>query len=183
MATRKRKKHQIAALKLRDLACHLADYRVVKLECERFFPPEESPRGTFKLESSSSIDLFKPSPNKAKQFLVMRSELDLTGTRVVQRDGKSVEDTPSFRILLISEGLFDHNGPELTTTSEFDEEVFRRLISEVYPLAMLRIREVAADMGYTGVRPKIGFDHEEPLSDEAPQAEKVALQETEATNS
>ncbi|HJW57055.1 MAG TPA: hypothetical protein VJ577_17460 [Burkholderiaceae bacterium] len=165
MATNRKqsKTSKASALNSTDFELILKDFRLVNLKCERYLTPEEAPKGSFSLEANSEfVKIPKAeSENSPPLPVVITYNLTLIGTKVSQAKGpkkpKEKKNEKSFSIDLSVEGFFELSGKDHLTEQDLSNyKCMTAAIQQLHLLGVDRIRTIAAELGYKGVRPSLG---------------------------
>lgn len=148
METRSRK----AARALSPTDFRLIDFRVKKLTAERFIDAvthEGDGGATRTWTSAESIMPTKSSPGET-------AEIDLTvKLEGFQGDGREDEDR-SFSVTMIGEFVFV-SAKSGWVRDEDCAEVVHFFALQAFPITVARLRQIAHEMGFTGVDPDIGL--------------------------
>jgi len=150
----------------------LLDANVVTLVCERKQLPEESPRGKIEIEQSLEVIAGK---RRKRNGLVAMLTLSMKGLNLSKgEESKEV----SFESGIALEGFFEF----LDQNFVFDEkqhmstEIANDLITQLLPIASLKVRDMVQAMGYSNIRQTIGFNEKDyevsAMSSEVDQEEK-----------
>ena len=78
-------------------------------------------------------------------------------------EGSNGEKDPkdkTFSIELVGEALFAVNAPAAISDADLSDDVVMHLLAQVHPLVIFRARTCAAEMGFSGVRPTLGFERQ-----------------------
>lgn len=157
MAKRQRKQTPQGPAKLTLADFRLVDFRTVAMKCERLIAPDEASKGTYRSTVNAKIGVPKKQGDKNRGDLYIVLSLNLQGNKVtIAKDEKKIGDK-SFSIEVKAEAWCRATKKEVSEDT-VPTSVLNGLIAQVYPLLMTRARAYAADMGYRGVRPGLGYD-------------------------
>ena len=152
MATPRKSKASRTTLAKSTPELLLHDFRIASCKCERFMAPEKAEKGSFTVGGSSRIGVAKTG---AGQILVEYT-ITLQGYSR-PADNEETKREKSFSIELITEAMFKSADAPKIARADISNEIARNLMAQVYPLTLLKVRVLAAEMGYRNVRPVLGI--------------------------
>lgn len=153
--SRKSEKHALT-VSAADLT--LRDVRVLKIQCERFNAPEQAPRGKYNVSSTVRIHLTPPASDADPRGLRVIFSMAFVGLPLAAGEQHGDKANPSFRVDLQSEGLFTFKSGLVVKEDDISDDVVGVLVAQLHPVMMNQARGLVADMGFRGVRPRLGFD-------------------------
>ena len=143
-----------AAEKVKAPEFILFDYRILNLQAERFLAPEVASTVTFQV-SSDVKSVSVPEVGGPSVGLV-HYEVKVEGKRMTE-DGN--EPVKSFSVKIELEGQYNI----VNCTVDGPDQIAAHLpqvIQQLHTLAIEKLRGVAQDLGYRGVRPSLGLARE-----------------------
>ena len=112
--------------------------------------PEKAEKGSFTVDGSSRIGVAKTGQILVEYTITMQGYSRPAANEEAKRE-------KSFSIELITEAMFKSaDAPEIAR-ADISNEIARDLMVQVYPLTLLKVRVLAAEMGYRNVRPVLGI--------------------------
>lgn len=134
----------------------LRDATVVKSSSERLRLPELAARGRIKNEYSLEL---KVGERRKKTGLVGVLSVGMSGWNLL--DDKSSGEQ-AFVAKLALEGFFELEDQDRSVNeSDIDDNTVKMVLSQLVPVASLKVRDMAIAMGYANVRQPIGFSMNE----------------------
>lgn len=159
MAAQRKKPSKVGALKRSEPRLQLLDFRTVSAQVDRLLRPDEAPRGNFDSEVGVTAEITQRGEDKKPSQLVMLSiAMNLYGFRLKSEGGKDVRDGQSFSIKTVCEAVFGVMEGAFDPGAGPEQLDMQRLLFEAHPLVLYKIREYASDMGFRGVRPRMGMN-------------------------
>ena len=136
-----------------ETSLFLRDSFVVSSSSTRHILPEAAPKG--KLFTSIGMEIHAEERRGVKGLIGLIT-LGLTGKHPVK---DSAEEAPAFAVKVVLEGFFETLDREVRNDGDITEKDADSVMTTLLPMASVKIREMAFDMGYSNVRQPIGFSH------------------------
>lgn len=137
----------------------LTGIQLLKVQAEQLLPPEKASRGFYNVSQKCKHiwTSNKPKPIGTFQYEIKLEGFADDGNEVVVSDGDEVPPRKSFSIELTLEASFNIVGGPITRASKLNS-LSPEMIGQVYALAIARVTSLAAELGYSGVKPELTLE-------------------------
>ncbi len=140
-----------------DFSLLLRDINVVKLKSERVLRPDEAPEGAFTIEVGRfSLEFERVSGGASQGPVIFAYTISIEGYKT--KDGAEPSDrsdAKSFSVEMDIEGIFQLRGEGTCKTENFLSHL-NIALSQMHCVAIEKLRNAIADLGYRNVRPALG---------------------------
>jgi len=127
---------------------------ILSAACERKLLAEDAPRG--KIQTKYGLEIV-PGVRRKKKGLVATLALSMSGKDATETTDTNGEE--AFNTSIKLEGFFELLDQEKALkTDDVCPNTIKAILSQLVPVATLKVRDLAAGMGYINVRTTLGFN-------------------------